>query len=89
MVRGVRGGGEPAVEPAVIKTRPAPSVPNDGASLTLITGTFSFHRPRNTGESANRSNPEETFKFTARTMSRRRSNLNLSHCLNLNTQNGD
>lgn len=38
MVKGGRGGGEPAVEPAVIKTRPAPSVPNDGASLTLITG---------------------------------------------------
>lgn len=71
VVRGERGGGEPAVEPAVIKTRPAPSVPNDGASLTLITGTFSFHGPRNTGESANRSNPEETFKFTARTKSRR------------------
>lgn len=71
VVRGERGGGEPAVEPAVIKTRPAPSVPNDGASLTLITGTFSFHERRNTGESANRSNPEETFKFTARTMSRR------------------
>lgn len=70
VVRGERGG-EPAVEPAVIKTRPAPSVPNDGASLTLITGTFSFHGPRNTGESANRSNPEDTFKFTARTISRR------------------